>query len=111
VTILMADDGGDVVGYAACGASRDPDAGPEAGELRTLFVVPRRWRSSVGEALVAAALDDLRGRGCSEATVWSFAANRRANAFYEACGFMRDGAERTQAVWGDIPQVRFRRSL
>jgi GNAT superfamily N-acetyltransferase len=111
VTILMAEGGGEVVGYAACGASRDRDTPPEAGELRTLFVLPGRWRGGVGRALLAAAFDDLRGRGYSEATVWSFAGNERANAFYEAAGFTRDGAERTEEVWANIPEVRYRRGL
>jgi GNAT superfamily N-acetyltransferase len=111
VTILIADEDGEVLGYAACGESRDPDAGAGVGELRTLFVRPGSWRAGVGSALVAAALDDLRERGYSEATVWSFAANERANAFYERHGFARDGTERTEEVWARIPQVRYRRSL
>jgi RimJ/RimL family protein N-acetyltransferase len=60
---------------------------------------------------MAAALDDLRERGYSEATVWSFADNERANRFYEGSGFTPDGATRTQAEWADIPQLRYRRSL
>ena len=107
----MADEDGEVVGYAACGASRDPDAGPGTGELRTLFVVPGRWRGGVGAALVAAVLDDLRARGYSEATVWSFADNDRANGFYERIGFERDGAERTEEVWADLLEVRYRRPI
>ena len=70
-----------------------------------------RWRQGVGRALMAAALESLRERGCSEATVWSFAANDRANAFYERAGFTRDGAEKTEDVWAHLLEVRFRRSL
>jgi RimJ/RimL family protein N-acetyltransferase len=43
--------------------------------------------------------------------VWSFAANERANRFYEAHGFTRDGAERTEAAWADLLELRYRRSL
>jgi GNAT superfamily N-acetyltransferase len=99
------------VGYAGCGTSRDQDTGDEVGEVRNLFVSSRSWRSGVGRALMAAALDDLRERGYTEAIVWSFAANDRANAFYEAQGFTRDGAERTEERFADIPSVRYRRSL
>jgi RimJ/RimL family protein N-acetyltransferase len=60
---------------------------------------------------MAAALDDLRERGYSEATVWSFADNERANRFYERHGFTHDGTERTEAEWADIPEVRYRRTL
>jgi ribosomal protein S18 acetylase RimI-like enzyme len=58
-----------------------------------------------------AALADLRERGYAEATVWSFAANERANAFYESHGFERDGAERTEETWAHVLEVRYRRSL
>ena len=111
LTLLFAEDTGEVRGYAGCGASRDDDSGPEVGEVRSLFVVSASWRGGVGRALIAAALDDLRERGYSEAIVWSFAANDRANAFYEAQGFTRDGAERTEDRFADIPSVRYRRSL
>jgi GNAT superfamily N-acetyltransferase len=111
VSQLVADEDGELVGFIACGANRDDDAAPEAGEVRTLFVVHDRWRAGVGRALVAAGLDELRRLGYSEATVWSFADNTRANAFYEAHGFVRDGAERREEAWANILEVRYRRSL
>jgi ribosomal protein S18 acetylase RimI-like enzyme len=74
-------------------------------------VGPGRWRKGIGRALMAAALDDLRERGYADATVWSFADNARANAFYEASGFVRDGAEVREEVWADLLQVRYRRPL
>ena len=60
---------------------------------------------------MAAALHSLRERGCTEATVWSFAANERANSFYERSGFTRDGAEKTEEVWANLIEVRYRRGL
>ena len=81
------------------------------GEVRSLFVAAGGWRRGVGRALLAGALDSLRERGCKEATVWSFAANDRANRFYERHGFTRDGAEKTEEVWADLLEVRYRRSL
>ena len=112
MTLLVAeDDDGELVGYTACGENRDPDAAPGTGEVRTMFVAPHAWRGGVGRALLAAALRDLRERGYSTATLWSFAANERANAFYESAGFTRDGSERTEEVWAHIPEVRYRRSL
>ena len=76
-----------------------------------MFAVPAAWGSGVGSALMTAALDDLRERGYSEATVWSFADNERANRFYERHRFTRDGAERTEEAWAGIREVRYRRSL
>jgi ribosomal protein S18 acetylase RimI-like enzyme len=100
-----------LLGFVACGESRDPDAGPQTGELQTLFVAAGSWRRGVGRALMAAALADLTGRGYAEATVWSFVANVRANAFYEAHGFTSDGAERAEEAWASILEVRYRRKL
>jgi GNAT superfamily N-acetyltransferase len=110
-TMLLAEEDGKVTGFTACGESRDEDAGPEVGEVRTLFVAAGRWRRGVGRALMGAALADLRERGYAEATVWSFEANERANAFYEAHGFERDGSERTEETWAHVPEVRYRRAL
>jgi GNAT superfamily N-acetyltransferase len=111
LSMLVAEEGTELLGLTACGESRDPDAGPETGEVHTLFVAAGSWRAGVGRALMEAALRDLSGRGFTEATVWSFAANERANAFYEASGFARDGAERTEESWAHIPEIRFRRTL
>jgi ribosomal protein S18 acetylase RimI-like enzyme len=101
----------ELLGFVACGASRDPGAGPGTGELQTFFVAARSWRRGVGRGLMSAALADLAARGYAEATVWSFAANARANAFYEAHGFRPDGAERREEAWADILEVRYRRKL
>jgi GNAT superfamily N-acetyltransferase len=111
VTMLVAEEDDQPLGVTVCGESRDDDVGPEVGEIRTLFVAVDSWGRGVGGALVNAALEDLRIRGCTEATVWSFADNERANRFYESQGFIRDGAERTEPAWADLADVRYRRSL
>jgi len=111
VTMLLAEEDGKLLGFTVCGESRDTDARAGAGEIRTLFVAPSAWRRAVGSALMAAGLEELRARGYSEATVWSFADNERANAFYERHGFTRDGSEKTEEVWDHLTEVRYRRSL
>ena len=112
VQILLAEeDDGELLGYAAFGANRDPDAEPGVGEIRTFFVIPASWRRGVGSELLRAALKALREMGYESASLWSFAANDRANAFYERAGFERDGSARTEEVWGHVPEVRYLRSL
>lgn len=111
MTPLVADDDGELAGFTAFGISRDEDVGSEVGEIWSFFVAVGRWRGGVGRRLMAAALDDLRRSGYAEATVWSFDANVRANAFYEAHGFTRDGTERREQVWASILEVRYRRPL
>jgi GNAT superfamily N-acetyltransferase len=113
LAILVAQAGPDaeLAGFTACGPSRDLDAGPDVGELRTFFVAAGRWRQGVGSRLMAAALEFLRERPYAAATVWSFAANERANAFYERNGFALDGGERTEEAWAHILEMRYRRAL
>jgi GNAT superfamily N-acetyltransferase len=96
-------------GFITFGSSRDAGARAETGEIRSLFVAPAFWRSGVGSALLGRALEELPSMGHREATVWSFAANERANAFYESHRFARDGAERREEVWADLLEVRYRR--
>jgi GNAT superfamily N-acetyltransferase len=111
VSLLVADEDGELVGYTACGANRDPDVRPEVGEVRSMFVASTHWRAGVGRALLAAAIEDLRRRSYAEATLWSFKANDRANGFYESAGFSRDDAEKSNQRWAHLPEVRYRRSL
>ena len=109
--MLLAEDETGMLGFTVSGASRDPDATSLVGEVRTMFAVPAAWGRGVGSALMEAALADLRERGCSEATVWSFAGNERANRFYERHGFTPDGSERRGDAWANILEVRYRRRL
>jgi GNAT superfamily N-acetyltransferase len=111
LSAFVAEDDEGLAGFVGCGVSRDPDARESVGEIHTLFVAAGHWRSGIGRALMAVALEELSERGNGEATVWSFAANERANAFYESEGFTRDGAERTEETWAHVPEVRYRRAL
>jgi GNAT superfamily N-acetyltransferase len=102
---------GEAIGYVSFGRSRDADAAAATGEVISIFVAPEHWRSGIGGQLMSAAIDELGELGYGEATLWSLAGNARANDFYEAQGFRRDGAERHQDTWAELPQVRYRRSL
>jgi GNAT superfamily N-acetyltransferase len=109
--MLLAEEDGELLGFSTSGESRDDDADPSVGEIRSLFVAAGRWGRGIGRVLMPATLDALRERGCTKATVWSFAANERANAFYERAGFTLDGAEKTEETWARVTEVRYRRSL
>jgi GNAT superfamily N-acetyltransferase len=112
VAQVLVEEDGEVLGISTCGESRDDDVDESVGEIRSFFVAPGSWGGGVGRALMDGVLDTLRQRGYSTATVWSFTANDRANAFYEALGFTRDGAEEpTGEEWADIPGIRYRRTL
>ena len=110
VRLLVAEGDDGLLGYTLFGASRDQDLPADVGEVRTFFVRPSSWRSGVGSALMGAALSTLPELGYTGASVWSFADNDRANAFYEDHGFERDGAERREEAWAGILEVRLRRA-
>jgi GNAT superfamily N-acetyltransferase len=109
--ILVAEDEDGLAGFTGVGPSRDPDPEPGVGEVRSFFIAAGRWRRGIGRELMAAGLARLVEQGFGAATVWSFAGNERANAFYEVHGFTRDGVTRTEEVWAAIPEVRYRRDL
>jgi RimJ/RimL family protein N-acetyltransferase len=111
VRIVVAERDGELVGHAVFGTSRDDDASKDVGEVRAFFVGTAVWRRGVGRELMAGALTGLAEMGFQQATLWSFAGNERANGFYEALGFARDGTERREQVWADILEVRYRREL
>ena len=111
VRILVAEEDGELFGHTTFGTSRDEDAKAYAGEVRAFFVSPRAWRRGLGRALMAGALAGLHELRYAQATLWSFDVNARANAFYEAHGFERDGARRREQHWGRILEVRYRRDL
>lgn len=102
---------GELIGWVSFGENRDADAAADVGELRALFVAPRAWGRGAGSALVNGVISGLRELGYADATLWSFDANERANAFYERHGFSRDGAEQRRDVFAGALEVRYRRTL
>ncbi|MFN8218128.1 MAG: GNAT family N-acetyltransferase [Solirubrobacterales bacterium] len=101
----------ELLGFATFGPCRDPDL-PAAGEIHALYVDPERWRGGTGRLLLARARAGLRERGHREAVLWVLLGNEAAERFYEADGWRRDGAERTEQPYGVISRVRrFRRAL
>jgi ribosomal protein S18 acetylase RimI-like enzyme len=106
---LVAEIEGELRGFCFFGPSRDERADPAVGEIYVLFVAPASWRTGVGLALVKRALEELAG--FDEVTLWSAAENHRANAFYEALGFARDGADQLRPEFGNVREVRYRQAL
>jgi len=100
---------GELRGYIVYGPSRDEDAPPSVGEIWALYVHPATWRRGVGRALVEHALTELRAAGYLDATLWTLAESPPARAFYEACGFERDGAEQRRPSFGNPLEIRYRR--
>jgi ribosomal protein S18 acetylase RimI-like enzyme len=108
---LVAEASGRIAGFAVLGASRDDDAPPGTGEIRSLYVDPDRWRRGIGRRLVEAALRELAAARYRVATVWTPAELERNVRFYEALGFRRDGATQRRESFGGPLELRLRIGL
>jgi ribosomal protein S18 acetylase RimI-like enzyme len=107
--VLVAERDARVVGFAVVGAAEDPRG---AGELYAINVDPDHWGTGAGRALLLAAQAELARLGYGEAVLWVLPGNRRARRFYQAAGWVADGAERSAEVQGVVvPEVRYRRRL
>jgi GNAT superfamily N-acetyltransferase len=107
-TTFVADDGGEVVGFASVGPSRDEHG---LGELYAIYVEPERWSTGAGRALLERAEQQLRCEYAS-ATLWVLEDNPRARHFYERAGWSPDGARKAEERWGvRAPELRYRKEL
>jgi len=110
--ILVAEQKDRIIGFAACGASRDEDL-DKVGELYVIYVHPEEWRKGYGATLIGEAMKHLREAGFEEVVLWVLRGNQQAIRFYEAAGFVADGAskvkQRTDGT--ELPVIRYRQSL
>ncbi|MSQ41671.1 MAG: GNAT family N-acetyltransferase [Dehalococcoidia bacterium] len=103
--LWVADGGGRIVGFAHTAPSDDAEAATGTGEVTAIYL-EREWAGAgVGRALFAHAVNDLRRRGFSVATLWVFRDNARARRFYTIAGWREDGGEKLER--GAV-QVRYR---
>jgi GNAT superfamily N-acetyltransferase len=107
--VMVAEDNGQVIGFALVGPAQDPEG---AGQLFAINVDPDHWGTGAGRALLAAAQAHLVRVGYTEAVLWVLPGNSRARRFYEVAGWADDGAQRTGEAWGvEFTEVRYRRRL
>jgi ribosomal protein S18 acetylase RimI-like enzyme len=101
---------GVVRGFAETGAIRDaPDDLAAAGEVLAIYLAPEARGQGLGRAIFSHAVEDLQARGFDPIVVWVFEANTAARRFYEAAGFLPDGA-RQPVDFGEVapPEIRYR---
>jgi GNAT superfamily N-acetyltransferase len=110
----VADNGGDVVGFAILGPVRDSDLDTSTvHELYSLYVEPDRVGTGVGRLLMDDALRYLRRGQWTAATLWTLRDVMRTKRFYEAAGWSPDGTDKTEEIPAGNPvvQVRYRIDL
>ncbi len=100
VAVLVADDDGDVIGYAyAAVEGYDYMAlrGP-AGVLHDVIVDPEHRGRGVGRLLLDAALEFLRSRGAARVVLWTAERNEAAQRLFAGMGFRRTMIEMTREL-------------
>lgn len=110
--MLVAEDAGDLVGWAGFGRGRDSDD-TERGELAGLYAHPSAWSTGVGHALMTRAENELRAEGWDSAYLWVLAGNERAARFYTRHGWLVDGGEKYADAGGatSLHELRHVRDL
>jgi ribosomal protein S18 acetylase RimI-like enzyme len=109
---IVAQSGDALVGFAAVGPTRDPFASPGTGEVYAVYVDPDEWRRGIGSSLLTQAVEDLRSRGYTSATLWVLAANDIGRRFYERNGWQMEGARQTYPIGEvELEEIRYRIEL
>jgi ribosomal protein S18 acetylase RimI-like enzyme len=97
ICVLVAENGGEVVGYAYAGVEgRDYMSlrGP-AGILYDVVVDPTHRKHGVGRTLVEAALAFLKGHGSTQVVLSTATQNAAAQRLFESVGFRKTMIEMT----------------
>lgn len=108
--VLVAQDGDDILGFAAFGPCRDAGASPAQHELWAIYVAPGRWRSGAGRSLWDRAREAMVAAGSTAITVWVLAENQPARGFYESIGLRLapEAGQRGITVGGTpVSEVRY----
>ncbi len=111
--VMVAMQGGEIVGFVGFDRSRDPKSKNTTGELWAIYVDPDLIGKGVGLALWDAAREGLQEEDCTDVTVWVPLASTKALAFFDAAGFKREmNTARTVPMGGvRVEELRFKRSL
>lgn len=92
--VLVALDGGELVGLLASEPAADDDLSADVSEISAFLVEPRWRRRGHGSRLLAAAVEHWRGDGSATAVHWAFEADTVLTAFLESAGWGFDGLGR-----------------
>ena len=98
----------EIVGFATVGASLSEDG---TGELWAIYVHPTTWSRGTGRALIEASEQSLRDSGFTQALLWVLEGNERAERFYRAAGWTRDGEKEDVFQGATVTELRYRKQL
>jgi len=107
--VLVAEEGGNVVGFGSCGRQRDEalaDAG-FSGEIGTVYVLRSSQNRGAGRLLMAAMAEAMSSRGHMAASLWVLRENARARAFYEYLGGEMIGEKKDEQPEATLVEVAY----
>ncbi|WP_414657385.1 N-acetyltransferase family protein [Deinococcus sp. VB343] len=97
--VFVAEQGGEVVAFASVGPARDHPG--YASELMTLYSLQRVQRQGIGQSLLRAVMEQVRGQGGKNLALWVLASNP-TRQWYAAQGAREAG----EKVDGELVEVR-----
>lgn len=104
-SVLIFENAGTIVAWAAVGASREAIEG--AGELFAIYVDPSAWRKGCGRHLMKTAEATLWARGCQSCLLWVLEKNLPARSFYRHLGYSEDGGRKSESIGGvELVEIR-----
>ncbi len=108
-TLLVAEVGGEVVGFIHSGPATEND---QIGEVYGLYVHPSSWGTGTAQALMSEAVASL-AESFHLAILWTHSGAGRARTFYSKAGWTSTGKHRVETLWDGIayPAVEYNRIL
>ncbi|WP_328504837.1 GNAT family N-acetyltransferase [Streptomyces sp. NBC_00457] len=112
VVDLVAEQRGEITGWACHGPYRDGEVRTEDAELYAIYVDSGSFGNGIGQALLRESVRRCTAAGHRRMLLWVLEGNVRARRFYERAGFRVDGAEEPFEVDGvAVPEVRYVKGL
>ena len=109
--IAVAEIAGRVVGFSAFEDSSDDDKPKECtGEICAIYVASSHWRKGIGSRLLHWSEAQLSRRGKREIILWVLEANAPSRRFYEASGYVQDGARKELTIGKPLMALRYAKS-
>jgi ribosomal protein S18 acetylase RimI-like enzyme len=105
---LVAELDGDVVGFASLGAAHEDG---QKGEIYAIYVHPSCWGLGLGRVLIEGAESSLQRSGFRTALLWVLEGNERAERFYRAAGWRRDGRKDEDFQGASVVELRYCKGL
>ncbi|TWI70115.1 L-amino acid N-acyltransferase YncA [Pseudoduganella lurida] len=110
LNVIVAERGGQVIGWAAFGPDRDA-AADRVLELQAIYVHPDAWRTGAGTSLIAAATAHAVGHAYVAMSLWVLAENRAGMQFYRGLDFVEHARKSTARGGRELVELQLLRAL